>query len=132
MCTNLAMVEVLLGEQGVRLELLGLDRLWALKGNVTFLYREVSGAYADPKPGFGRDGWRIILAPATSVPGVRRVRFTGRASGSSGAFTLPATVWCSSLKTRTTAVSSSTCATRRLRCSGFGLRVENTLVGACK
>ncbi len=84
----------MVSETHVRLELTGLDRLWAFRRNLTFSCESVAEVFAEPRPEFGQSWWKVIRAPGTSVPGVvqtgtfylqgRRefwcVQFTGKAA----------------------------------------------------
>lgn len=62
------MVEIHVRGDEVEVEVLGLHRLWALKGSLRVPLSAVRGARVDPEA--ARGWWKGIRAPGTHVPGL--------------------------------------------------------------
>lgn len=66
------MVEVIVDETQVRLELIGLDRLWSFETRISFPLNSLTQVETDPQPTFKHPWWQIVRAPGTSIPGIIR------------------------------------------------------------
>lgn len=64
------MVEITISGGQVRLEVKGLDKLWAFKGSLEIPVAHIRGAHADTS--IARGWYKGIKAPGTSLPGVIR------------------------------------------------------------
>jgi hypothetical protein len=64
------MVEISVSAGQVRLEVKGLDKLWAFKGTLEIPVAHIRGARVDTD--IARGWWKGIRAPGTSIPGVIR------------------------------------------------------------
>jgi hypothetical protein len=64
------MVEVAIHGTHVLIEVKGLDKLWAFKGQLEIPVAHIRGVRADPT--IARGWWKGIKAPGTSIPGVIR------------------------------------------------------------